>query len=137
MTEEQTETQRKRTLYFAEALSPSEMESLQTSLLALEGTIRVDISESHALVEYVFPQSSFSDIWACVQALPGLAPMAMFERIRNSLAAFSEENERDHYLQPRHWHIYSRNIYVHYSGYREQRSADAGKNLWRRYQSKS
>jgi hypothetical protein len=137
MNEEQIARPRTRSIDFAEALSQSEIEALQSSLLDLEGTNRVEISESQALVEYVFPQSNFSDIWACLQELGVLVRLAMFERIRNTLAAFREENERDHYLQSRHWHIHIRNIYVHYAGYRELRSADAGKNLWRRYQSKS
>ena len=137
MIEELVEKQRKRSVYFAEALSSSEMEALQSSLLALEGTSRVDISDSQALVEYDFPESNFFDIWACIQELTSTDRLRWFERLRNSLAAFAEENERDHYLQSRHWHIYSRNVYVRYSGYREQRKADAGKHLWRRYQSKS
>jgi hypothetical protein len=128
---------RNRKVHFVDLLSATERHSLQSEILRLEGTTKVDVSESHLQVEYDFPGTCFFDIWQIIHQLIDIGRFTFVERLRHSLVGFAEQNERDHLLYPDHWHIYTKNIYVHYFDQGSRSSGVNRKHLWRRFQLKS
>lgn len=125
-----------RTVRFTASLAVAETEALHAALLQLEGATKVDSDESQLTIEYEFSTSCFADIWQLIGKLVEPARIALFDRLRYSLSAFAEQNERDHQLYPRHWYTYSEDIYVYYFAYRNSSYSDDSKHHWRRHQKK-
>ena len=124
-----------RKIHFASS-SAAATEALHKALLQLEGITKIDSDGSQLTIEYEFPASCFADIWQLIGEQVKPARIALLDRLRYSLSAFAEQNERDHRLYPRHWYTYSEDIYVHYFAGRQDNLSDDNKHHWRRYQKK-
>lgn len=127
---------RTRTIRFAASLAAAETAALHIALLQLEGTTWIDGDGSQLTIAYEFPTSCFADIWQLTGKLVEPARMALLDRLRYSLSAFMEQNERDHRLYPRHWYTCCEDIYVYYFSYQYGAYSDDSKHHWRRYQKK-
>jgi len=130
-----TET-RNRRIAFTKPLAPGEMATLQAALLQLEGTTRVEVGETKMTVEYEFPTSSFDDLWQVIGQQVRPDCLTLPARLRHCLAAFAEQNEKDHLLYPRHWHTYTQDIYVQYFDNGQSGKSETREQLWRRYRKK-
>jgi hypothetical protein len=128
---------RKRVVRFSRDLANDEIDELQTAVSMLKGTVTIDIDSRQMAVQYEFPATCFAAFWQLLSCGPNTVAFSPIDKLRWTLLASAEQNERDHLLYPRHWHTYVEDVYVDYFDYHQNSNKDVRNQLWRRYKKNS
>jgi len=125
---------RSRTIVCSAPLADEVLASLREDLLALEGVTRLERDGPRLRVDYRFPACSFARIWHLVRGAATGRRIGSLARLRCATAAFAEENERDHLLNPAHWYRYVRDLYARCGLAGSPAGAGEHRQPWRRHQ---
>lgn len=126
-----TET-RCRTLRLPDNIGENERRKLDDKLMHLDAIERVDIDAHQCHVQYNFPDTTFTAILTCTEAVIGPFP-SVLDRLRHSFLAVMEDNERDYRLHPCGWHFALQNIHAHRFDTRHTGSRDDRRQQWQQY----
>lgn len=99
----------------------------------MEGIDNALINENNLAIQYQFPVTTKKAMLSALAKLTDNTDIGLFHRIRNMIAAFMEENEKDFLICPGGWHRYIEDIYVDYFDLRHGGKNDVRKQTWRKY----
>lgn len=129
---------RQKTVSLPESVGETGRQQLQEALRSLaaveavEAVEAIEMDARRCRLTYSFPDITFAAIWSRLQDAVG-EPLPLLSRIRYSLAAVMEDNERDYLLHPCGWHRYVETVHARRFDPLHAGSSDARKQQWQRY----
>ena len=108
------QTRRSLELTLQEAVPNKHMDKLKKAFAQIDAVVESSFSDKNINIEYLFPMTSYHEIWSVLKQLLGANRFSYSQRLINSFRAYLEENEQAHLTRQFAWDAYIRNVYITY-----------------------
>lgn len=124
---------RKLVVRFRQAQAEVDSRPMLNSLQPLNGVDNTELSGNRLVVTYSFPETTIGSILDAINRTAGIGRQQPFNRFKNSILAFMENNERDNLTHAGGWYRYIEDIYMRHFDPGLNDRIDIRKQTWRKY----
>jgi len=112
-----------REIRFSHSLLDGDREALEIKLARCDGLSKINFMEKRLTVDYQFPLLNFESILEIINSNTNITNFSLFNRIKNKLTNFMEENEQDYLNFQCGWDHYVEDINIQYFEFRHKDNA--------------